>query len=57
MASANEMKLKMNVISTLPKVEHELQRMLSNGVIKEITETTDWCSPIVPVLKKNGDVR
>ena len=41
----------------LPKVEQELQHMLSDGVIKEITEPTDWCSPIVPVLKENGDVR
>ena len=43
-------------IPLLPTVEHELQRMLSDRVIEEVTEPTDWCSPIVPVLKKNGDV-
>ena len=31
--------------------------MSYNGVVVVITEPTDWCSPIVPVLKKNGDVR
>ena len=36
-------------IPLLPKVEQELQRMLSDGVIEEITEPTDWSSPIVPV--------
>ena len=44
-------------IALLPKVEHEQQHMLSDRVIKEITEPTDRCSPIVSVLKKNGDVR
>ena len=41
----------------LPKVEQELQRMEENGVIERITEPTDWCAPIVPVMKKGGGVR
>ena len=41
----------------LPKVEHELRPMLSDAVIEEVTQPTDWCYPIVPVLKKNGDIR
>jgi transposase InsO family protein len=44
-------------IPLLPKVEKELQRMEEEGVIEKITEATDWCAPIVPVLKKNGSVR
>ena len=39
------------------KVKAELKRMEANGIIEEVTEPTDWCSPIVPVLKKNGSVR
>ncbi|GFS12541.1 Pol polyprotein [Elysia marginata] len=27
------------------------------GVIEQISDPTDWCSPVVPVIKKNGDVR
>ena len=31
--------------------------MKDNGVIEEVTEPTEWESPIVPVLKPSGDVR
>ena len=31
--------------------------MESAGIIEEITEPTDWCSPMVPVVKKNGNIR
>ena len=31
--------------------------MKDNGVIEEVTEPTEWVSPIVPVLKPSGDVR
>ena len=31
--------------------------MKDNGVIEEVTEPTEWMSPIVPVLKPSGDVR
>ena len=27
------------------------------GVIQEVTDPTDWVSPMVPVMKKNGNVR
>jgi hypothetical protein len=37
-------------IPLLPKVQKELDRMLADGVIEKITEPTDWCAPIVPVL-------
>ena len=40
----------------LPEVEQELQRMEENGVIERITEPTDWCAPMVPVMKKGGGV-
>jgi hypothetical protein len=39
------------------KVKRELQRMKDDGVIKEITEPTEWVSPMVPVVKPDGDVR
>ena len=41
----------------LQKVKDELQRMQNNGIIKPVTEPTDWCAPKVPVLKPNGSVR
>ena len=41
----------------LPKVEEELKCMEKNGAIEHITEPTDWCAPIVPVLKKGGGDR
>ena len=41
----------------LPKVKEELERMLEAGIIEEVTEPTDWCAPMVPVLKPTGKVR
>ena len=41
----------------LPKVKEELERMLEEGIIEEVTEPTDWCAPMVPVVKPNGKVR
>nr|KAG5709770.1 hypothetical protein BaRGS_032594 [Batillaria attramentaria] len=38
------------------KVKDELQKMESKGIIEHVTKPTDWCSPIVPVMK-NGTVR
>lgn len=40
----------------LPKVEHELNRMQRLDIIEPMTEPSDWCAPMVPVLKSNGDV-
>lgn len=39
----------------LPKVEKELKRMLSLGIIEEVTNPTDWCAPMVPAPKRNND--
>ena len=39
------------------KVKLELKKMKDSDIISEITEPTEWCSPIVPVLKPSGDVR
>ena len=41
-------------IPIMRKVEMELKRMKTLGVIEEISEPTDWCSPMVPVIKKDG---
>ena len=39
-----------------PKVEKELDRLVENGTLSKI-QTSDWATPIVPVIKKNGSVR
>ncbi|NRA93585.1 MAG: reverse transcriptase family protein [Psychroserpens sp.] len=44
-------------IPLLKKVEDELNRMKALGVIEEITEPTDWCAPMVPILKREGKIR
>ena len=31
--------------------------MEDRGIIKKISEPTDWCAPMVPVIKKNGNIR
>jgi hypothetical protein len=38
-------------------VKVELERMKKAEVIEEITEPTDWCAPMVAVMKKTGAVR
>ena len=38
-------------------VKAELDRMVTSEVIRVVTEPTDWCSAMVPVVKKNGTVR
>ena len=38
------------------KVEAELERMVATSVIKPVC-FSEWASPIVPVLKRNGQVR
>ena len=40
-----------------PKVEQELTRMESMGVISKVDEPTPWCAGMVVVPKKSGDVR
>ncbi|XP_048756258.2 uncharacterized protein LOC125667020 [Ostrea edulis] len=41
----------------LTKVAAELRRLESEGIIEKVEKPTDWCSPMVPVVKKNGNVR
>ena len=41
----------------LEKVITELNKMQEWGVIKKIDKPTDWCHPIVIVLKPSGDIR
>jgi hypothetical protein len=38
-------------------VKSELEQMEKSGIIRSVTEPTDWCSPMVAVKKKSGDVR
>lgn len=35
------------------KVKAELDKMKSDGVIREVTDPTEWCSPMVTVVKKD----
>ena len=44
-------------VITAPKVKEELENMVREGILTEISEPTDWCSPMVPVLKPNSNVR
>ena len=41
----------------MPKVKAELERMERAGVISSVSEPTKRCAPMVPVIKKSGDVR
>ncbi|KAK6186733.1 hypothetical protein SNE40_006011 [Patella caerulea] len=43
-------------ISMRAKVEAELDRLVNEGILKPV-EFSEWGTPIVPVLKPNGDVR
>nr|XP_055038341.1 uncharacterized protein K02A2.6-like [Misgurnus anguillicaudatus] len=39
-----------------PKVEAELERLVQAGVLRPV-HTSEWATPIVPVLKKDGSLR
>ena len=41
----------------MDKVKAEIERMKANNIIEEITEATDWCAGMVPVMKRNGEIR
>ena len=38
----------------LPAVKKELNRMLEDDVIEKVTEPSEWCAPLVPVVKNKG---
>ena len=42
--------------SVKPKVEVELERLQQLGILEPVS-WSDWATPIVPVIKKNGSVR
>lgn len=44
-------------IPLIEKVQAELERMERHNVIQRITGPTDWCSAMVPVVKRNREVR
>ena len=44
-------------VPLLDKVRDELRKVQKTGIIEEVTEPTDWCSQIVPVMKRSGSVR
>jgi len=39
-----------------PMIEKELQRLESEGISEKV-DTAEWAIPIVPVMKKNGQIR
>ena len=41
----------------MTKVKVKLERMEREGVISSVLESTECCVPMVPVIKKSGDVR
>ncbi|KAK3731884.1 hypothetical protein QZH41_000659 [Actinostola sp. cb2023] len=40
----------------IPKVEAELKHLEEQGILQRVT-SSEWATPIVPVVKPNGDVR
>ena len=50
------MKIRSVPLTIREKVEAELERMVATSVIKPVC-FSEWASPIVPVLKRNGQVR
>ena len=45
------------LIPLMPKVKAKLERMKREGVISSVPHPTEWCAPMVPVIKKSRDVR
>ena len=41
----------------MSKVKDELERLQKHGVIVPMEEPSEWCAPMVPVIKKSGKVR
>ena len=40
-----------------PQIRHELDKMEADGVIRRVTEHSDWCSSLVYVTKPDGSLR
>lgn len=38
------------------KIEKEIDRLIANKIIEPV-ESSEWATPIVPVVKSNGDIR
>ena len=47
----------MGLIQRIAEVLSDIFGDKKEGIIEEITEPTDWCAPMVPVVKSNGKVR
>ena len=45
------------LISLLQKVKMQLDNLTEERIIEKVTEPTDWCAPMVAVLKPSGDMR
>ena len=41
-------------IPILDKVKHELNAMENEGIVVKETEATEWCAPMIPVIKPDG---
>ncbi|KAL0884211.1 hypothetical protein ABMA27_016213 [Loxostege sticticalis] len=39
------------------KIEKKIKELLDSDIIEEVREPSKWISPIVPILKDNGDLR
>ena len=44
-------------LPTLEKVDKKLEELLEKDVIERVTEQSHWVSPMVIVVKDNGDIR
>jgi transposase InsO family protein len=44
-------------LSMIESVRSELNKMQDEGVIIQVDQPTEWCSPIVIVKKRNGNIR
>ncbi|KFD59285.1 hypothetical protein M514_28536, partial [Trichuris suis] len=41
-------------IALVPKIDAEIDRLILQGIV-EPTENAEWATPVVPVLKQNGE--
>ncbi|ELU10369.1 hypothetical protein CAPTEDRAFT_30565, partial [Capitella teleta] len=39
------------------QLKEELDKMTTQGVIRKVTEHSDWCSSITTAIKANGSLR